>query len=422
MRWNARWKRWRRLPIIVLVVMLTGCASSPTTGARVFTPTATAAPTFPAFADWRVAYISQDGRLHAVSLDGETDLAGAVIATTNASSGSGAWTAGTAPDGQRLAFGNTADVFYIDLSNDQATSFQTFQTRSTAMSGFLFWSPDGQHIAIDGSQGNIHIITLATGAATTLPVPTQPQGYTTASLVGQVYGWLDNTHLAVDYFPGELAPVTTPSRSTSPQIAANLYSLEIPTGALRPVVTVRSSTMISGSFSLAPDRSEALFFNTQVTGEGAPATAYLFRPMADRVNVATGAVTPLPHIASLISQTNHVYDEIYQVLWIPHTHRALVTLVMGDQVTGNDIIDVDTDSVTPIQLASFPVAWAPDGKTLVLSSVPRNGDGEGGPGPTGSGPFTLSAVTFDPAWNPSQTVTLTHEAMQIPTLGFVRTT
>src|SRR5262245_7921817 len=66
----------------LVLLLLVGCAPSLTTAARATQPPATTtAPSglLPAFGDWRVAYDGEDSRLHVVTLDGKTDLPGAVL-------------------------------------------------------------------------------------------------------------------------------------------------------------------------------------------------------------------------------------------------------------------------------------------------------------------------------------------------------
>jgi hypothetical protein len=43
------------------------------------TPTVDSASLMPAFHDWRAAYLGQDGHVHIVTLDGQTDLKGPVF-------------------------------------------------------------------------------------------------------------------------------------------------------------------------------------------------------------------------------------------------------------------------------------------------------------------------------------------------------
>ncbi|HZC06341.1 MAG TPA: hypothetical protein VE338_11960, partial [Ktedonobacterales bacterium] len=206
---------------------------------------------------------------------------------------------------------------------------------------------------------------------------------------------------------------------TNGQIAANLDSLSITTHALRPVFTVRDSTMISGSYSLTPDSSEALFFNSFITGEAEPTNGDQYQPLAERINLATGQMTSLPNVANSIPRESSAYDDIEQVLWIPGTHKALIAFKDTNLPV---LVDMDTDSVTPVRFSGFPVAWSPDGKTLILSSDTQNSGGQGGfPAPTDSGPFTLTAVTFTATWQVAISVTLTTHASLLPLLGFVRT-
>lgn len=418
MRWAKLRRYGRHMTVLTALALLAGCAmpfgasAPPHPVARSAPPIATPSPSFATFFDWRVAYISVDGRLHLVALDGKTDLAGPLFTLVNDGQGAGAWTAGTAPNGRRLAVGSTADVHYIDLSATRVAQFQTFQIPIALSNGLLYWSPDGSHLAIDGGFGNIAILTLATGVARRIHV-LGPATSNAEPIVGPVFGWLDDRHLAVEYLPDEY-PNVPPSQMGTPQIAANLDSLNISTGALSHIATVRSSTLVQGQFSLEPDGGVALFSNRESRG-------FPFAPMADRIDVATGAITPLPHIARLISRI----DTFLQVLWIPHTHQALV-VVGPDEVSqaSYDVIDLDRDSVTPVNLLAYPVAWSPDGKTLVLAASPASSkfdssDGEGGPQPNGFGPFSLTAITFGTSWKVTGSVTLTSRAMQIPMLGFV---
>jgi hypothetical protein len=389
--------------------------------------TATPSP-FPAFADWRVAYIGADGGLDVTSLDGKSTLQGAPVALYDLQR-MGTWTAGTSPDGRHLAISSTSAVMTLDLQANHAVAMQTVRNNFDASLGFMYWSPDGKHIAIADWLGDIFVMTVATGAITKLSVPMTTATSTTRSQpeVGWVYGWMDDTRLAVEYLPNEWPSAQTTQMCapcpTNGQIAANLDSLDITTDALRPVFTVRDSTMISGSYSLAPDGSEALFFNLFITGEGEPANGDQYQPLAERVNFAAGQMTSLPNVANSIPKESHAYDDIEQVLWIPGTHKAIIAFRDTNRPV---LVDIDTGSVTPVRFSGFPVAWSPDGKTLILSSDTQTSGGSSGgqggrPDPTDSGPFTLTAVTFTATWQVASSVTLTTHASLLPLLGFVRT-
>ncbi len=313
----------------------------------------------------------------------------------------------------------------LDLQANHAVAMQTFRDNFDTSLDYMYWSPDGKHIAIADTLGDIFILTVATGAITKLSAPMTTATSTTRSQpeVSRVYGWLDDTRLAVEYTPNEWPNTPTAQMCapcpTSGQIAANLDSLSTTTGALRPVFTVRDSTMISGGYSLAPDGSEALFYNSFITGEGEPTNGDQYQPLAERINLATGQMTSLPNVANSIPKEGSAYDDIERVLWIPGTHKALIVFSNTNRPV---LVDMDTDSVTPVRFSGFPVAWSPDGKTLILSSDTQPSGGQGAiPFPTDSGPYTLTAVTFTATWQVASRVTLTTHASLLPLLGFVRT-
>lgn len=416
----------RLLSLCAALALFAGCASggstevtapraTPTATLPYITPTTAPVTGFPAFTDWRVVYIGQDGYMHAVSLDGKTDVAGPH--TPPSTNGSGIWAAGVAPDGRRLAFSNTAEVFYLDTATSPNAQFQLVRLAAEVGWAGLFWSPYGAHLAV-GGPGGVSIITLATGAITAIPIASQtpvPSGGPVSD-VDMVYGWLDSAHLAVEYVPGEFP---YGSQWGPVQIEANLASLDIATGALRPIATVRPSPvsqMQGGRYSLTPDGAEALF-------TGAQYRAAPYAPLADRVDIATGRVTPLPAISAILPTVGGVF----RPLWIPHTHLALGWFVSATTSgLSYDIIDVDRDTVTPVSLSGFPVAWSPDGRTLVVASAiptdePDFGDSKGGSLPANYGPVTLTAINFNASWVATHSVTLTTKAMLIPTLGLIHT-
>ncbi|MGH2503097.1 MAG: hypothetical protein ACRDID_11335, partial [Ktedonobacterales bacterium] len=150
MRWNARWQRWRHAPAVVALVLVAGCASSttarvtPTASVPSFTPTATVVPAFPSFSDWRIAYINQDGRLHAVSLDGKRDSVGSALPFAGVA-GDAVWAAGVSPDGQRLAYLSDNALTIVDAATGdlRASPVHTGDSR-------VWWSPDQRYLALSG--------------------------------------------------------------------------------------------------------------------------------------------------------------------------------------------------------------------------------------------------------------------------------
>src|SRR5262249_34945816 len=72
-------------------------------------------PPLPAFSDWRVAYIGEDTRLHIVSLDGKTDLAGPYVPSRD-HLGEAHGGVATAPDGHSLAYPTSLGVVVARLT------------------------------------------------------------------------------------------------------------------------------------------------------------------------------------------------------------------------------------------------------------------------------------------------------------------
>lgn len=425
-----QWRGWL-LAAMLPLALLAGCASGSGGGAQATptypasvtpAPTITEAPAFvnytasgpalPPFSDWRVAYIGPDGKLHLVSLDGKTTLTGVSLPIYGPAS-TGIYTAGTAPDGAHLVYADGGGVKYLDMHTDTLSVIRVAHTDAAPYEGLLLWSPDGHAIATNSANTpwGTAIVQLPSGAVTAAPAPSaggQPQ-------TSLAHGWLDATHLAVDdlavEYPG---PTPTPSWSPAPQTVACLASLDITTGQLRPIVTLRSSTMSSGSFVLTPDASEALFFNTQVQSQP-------FTPLVERIDLATGHATPLPTIASALSKSGG----FTQLLWLPHTHLALALGGFAGAGLRYHLIDIDDDGVLSFSLSGFPVAWSPVGRTLILARLnsyagqdPETGLND--VGIVGSGPYSLTAVIFSANWSVASSVTLTTQAMQIPVLGLVR--
>lgn len=405
---------------LVVALLLAGCAETgaatlpsarptPTIGAPTDTPTPHT-PRFPQFTDWRVAYLSGDARLHLVSLDGKTDLTGTTVPLYY-SAYLGILCPGSSPDGAHLAYAEANNIAYIDVATDIVTNISVPGAKFNLDRGIL-WSPDESAFAASESNG-VGIVHLPSGASALMPPGATPLG---PQEVAGAYGWLDATHVAVEDTAADEA-IATPSsgRIQTPQTVATLGRLDITTGKFQPIVTIQSPTMGYGEFSVTPDGSEAVFSNGQLQ-------SYPFTPDVERIDTATGQRTRLWRITGILP----AFDGFNQLLWLPHSHLALAGL--GYPTTGNgtyELLDIDHDTLMPIALPAFPVAWAPDGRTLILASGPKSGDGETNPGYNnvgwvGAGAFTLTAVTFDSTWRITSSVILTHNAAQIPTLGLAR--
>lgn len=365
-------------------------APSPTAGPG--TPTSVRGTPLSAFGDWRVSYIGPDSRVHAVSLDGQTDVAGAALALPHGgASAGGLWTAGTSPDGKHLAlymdgFGRVA---VLDVVSGASLMVNTIKPEETG----ILWSPGQRYIAL-GDAGYVESINTSNGSTLIMP-PLKSSNLGPVFLVSQPFGWINATHVAVENIP---ASTTT---------MASLQSLDVDTGALHPIATVPAGHV--GFFSVEPGGAFTLFAST-------PYQSDAFTPVAGLINNATGAVTPLPQVTRLMG--NVCFS---QVLWRPGTSQALVAFSEGPY----HLIDVRQDTVAPLAISGLAEAWSPDGRTLIVDRVTQQQMGEelgvNDVGVAGSGPYTLDALTVDDQGNVRNSVELTEHAETIPVLGFVRT-
>jgi hypothetical protein len=382
------------------------------TGGDVPTVTPLANPTprpLPAFSDPRVAYIGPDSLLHVVSLDGKTDLTGTPIPLSGFLLVDGIWAAGTSPNGRYLAYLEDAQVTRIDATSGVWSSASSGEvTEST-----IGWSPDQRYLTLrDGSA--IECVSAANGNS--FVTPGDPLAANGGLKVNGPEGWLDATHVAVMAVPDTssgthgIPPTPAPGSSTT---YATLESLDITTNQVRVIASVQKGGS-AGSFSVLPGGHWSLFTNVQD-----PTQSYT--PQVDLINNETGAVTPLPHLASLLPPRG-----FNSMLWRPNSTQAIVDT--GFPQTGDDhylLIDPLRDSATPITLPGFPEAWSPGGSTLMVATTPSpdylDGIGWQNVGVVGAGPFTLIAVRVGADGGVLGHVTLTTHAMDVPVLGFVHT-
>lgn len=407
---------WKWVSLLVPLLVAVACAPSashsthpPTVSATATlspTPLPTAGPgtpttligtPLPAFSDWRVAYIGADLRVHAVSLDGQTDVVGmALPLSVNGAYGTGVWAAGTSLDGKHLAYypDASAQLTVLDTVSGVNTLINTIIPEEAG----LLWSPDQRYLALNDA-GYVACINTTDGSRLIAP-PVQRNTLGPIFLVSKPFGWLDATHVAVQDIPA------------SSNSAVSLQSLDVISGQLRLIATVSSDH--GGLFSVAPGWAFTFFANAQYHSDP-------FTPAVDRINNATGAMTPLPHLISLLPAFG-----FSQVLWRPGTTQALVAT--GFAENGNlkyYLMDAQQDTATPLAVTGFPMAWSPDGNTLIAAVGTQqdmaNAQGFNDVGVVGSGPYTLSALTVNSQGNVQKTVTLTSQANTIPMLGFVRT-
>lgn len=342
----------------------------------------------PAFSDWRVAYISMDGRLHAVSVDGKVDVAGQGLPIYGVNN-TGVWTASTSPDGRHLAYFSPAILSIVDVVSG------TLQTYNVHLGDSLIsWSPDQRFVSLD-SGGSVYAVSIASGATfVEPPITSAPPAF-----VGP-FSWLDPTHVAVSSMPG--ASVT----------ATRLQSLDVTSGTLRTIATIPVNSGGNG-FTVEPGGRYTLFTALGIQNN-AP------NPIVDLISNTTGSVTQLPQIAAALNAG----DGLTQILWRPGYAQAIAaTGFPQSSDLKYTLIDVAHDSATLLKLPGFPEAWSPDGGTLVVATGDQtsnaNGIGYTNVGVVGGGPYTLSALSVSAQGSVSVSVTLTTQAVDVPVLGFV---
>ena len=149
-----------------------------------------------------------------------------------------------------------------------------------------------------------------------------------------------------------------------------LGSLDVTINQLHTITTLHGYCDF-GNFSLLPGGQWTLFVNEQ--DEQAQITP--FTPLAALINNATGAVTPLHHLTPLLPQGN-----INSLLWRPNSTQALVAGAFGPGAAPYYLVDALHDTAAPIALPSTPIAWSPDGSTLIMATGPQGGVNEIAPG------------------------------------------
>src|SRR5262249_22957585 len=136
----------------------------------------------------------------------------------------------------------------------------------------MYWSPDGADLALGDNEGGFSIASAADGRSHIVP-GTRPASYRVLD------GWIDATHLLIEGVP-EGGNVF------------NLAALNVATGQLGQIAPLPISANMEYFVTLAPDGREALFYSR-------PFRDYPFTPTADMIDIATGTVRALPHIAPL---------------------------------------------------------------------------------------------------------------------------
>ncbi len=370
---------YRRIVAIAIVLCLSGC-SSPST---MHTTTRTMS-TFPAFSDWRMAYVASDGHIHAISLDGKTDVTGPAVTSdlmdTNTIDTVFA-SSGISPDGHSLVYYAPDGLTALDLQGKRP-----LQQSPTPFAVDFAWAADGKQLASGDAAGNFY--TFDTSGS--LP-PTHVPG-TVNSQLREVFGWIDATHLLVGDFVHPFA--------AQPSYTYVLDSLDLTSGSLRQLALLQEVGLDAPRILLSPNGKQVLFYN-------APLQNLPYTPFVDVIDLTTGAIAPLPHIAQGIQGAPESYA------WQPGSN--IVAISTGFIVNGDAkdwLLDLQHDTFTQFASQHFIGQWTPDGKALGLTTSQNNA--------TATGPFTYSVATFNSA-RQATIQTLTQDAWDFRFLGFAQT-
>jgi hypothetical protein len=308
---------------------------------------------------WRAAYLGSDGRLDFVSAGGERSasvaLPGATFQHMPVSPH-----VGISADGRYLAYiqvtnpDGSGPVTVVDLATGKITVLNVIATE-------LHWAPDAPRFvcgvfATDST--TVTLVSLQTGAAQAQelslgPASSQPS-------VTRIVGWIDATHLAVVAQSGRLTLFLASLDLTTKQTHL-LASLNMPPDVF-----------------LSPDGNRVFIAPT------------FWNSVASVVDTTTGVVRALPAItATFASQLQHLDNYnlayggnwAYQWAWRPGSHTIALSLSQssipneGDtqpvtQQAGVWLLDVDHDQARNLDRDRYPLAWTPDGQTLLVSDIP----------------------------------------------------
>jgi hypothetical protein len=339
----------------------------------------------PAFRDWRVAYYGEDSRLHVVTLDGKTDLPGAVLPTldSNVLDFAGA----ASPDGRHIAYDGHGGLTIVDLTATDPTKAILQNPRGFGFD--LSWSPDSAKVAYT-TGGSLGLLDVSTAAIAPIP------GWQN-SVPSGIAGWLDNQRLLVTHYSGSASP------------SFILTAVDVATGATRPIATIPITPNTGANATLSPDRKQALVYNDPATGNFPD-----HPPLIAMVDMATGQMRPLPGIVKTLGFL------LYPVAWKAGAQLAAVMPEAPDgafDVAGPNnqswLLDFAHDTATKLTKGQFCLGWVPGADTLLLSPSDR-----ADPDNTEAHPLSAAQQVGTTLGPP---VTLTTSAKIFPFLGFVRT-
>lgn len=376
---------------LCLIVVVSGCSQgaghlSPATPTG--TAVVVAAPTsLPTFSDWRTAYMGSDSRLHIISLDGKIDLTsdvldGLTLNRLNIAS------AGFSPDGHLLAYVGEHGLVVMDVTGRVDTR------HVTNVGGHeVVWSPDGSQLVLGDRDGVVCIAHISGGQCRVSAAQhnTQPTS---------IIGWVDGSHLAMQFLP----PPPPGASQFIPRTGLGI--LDVTSWSFRVVATFAANDLGVPFFSLSPDGKQVLCWNKPFRNDP-------YTPMVQALDLATGRVTSLPHLAAAMG-----YSGFASLAWRPGTQTLAASTDSIDSNGNSDpktwLLDVQHDTAVQLRLpeARFAGGWSPDGGHLILTT--------GWQFSVNLGPYEIDAATVAADGQVHSTV-LTKAAFTFPYLGFVRT-
>lgn len=365
---------------VSLIALLAACgapsgarSAAQHTGSAV--PTATASPAFPAFSDWRIAYLATDGRVHVVAQDGTHDMAGPALPGLTID-GLDIASAGVSPDGRLFAYSGD-ELVIVRLAGAGGTPAVT-ETHQRADD--LSWSPDSRYLAFvgNGPVGGWSVYDARTGAFT------QVQVHLSSPKLA-FRGWINDQHMAV---------VPAVDVSASQQA---LQVVDVATGGVRTIATLATGALGTPHFAMSPDGKGVLVSNCAFRSDP-------YTPLVEVIQTATGQVRELTRI----EQAAH--SCFADVAWKPGTQTVAVTTGFSEQQSY--LLDLTGDAATALPGSAHVLGWAPDSGALVTgtSDLAR----------VGSTPHSLSIVP-PPVTSGAAPLMLTQSAVTFAMLGLVRT-
>jgi hypothetical protein len=332
--------------------------------------TATPYAALPLFSDWRIAYLTNDDVLHAYALDGTSTLAGPRLGPITG-------LPALSPDGRNLVYITSVrhdlpgSLMLVRLAaRDVAAAVTTAAPYVFSVSG-ANWSPDSSRLAVSGwlnGRLGIYLMDVASGAVSLVP-RTAWAGVSIGGGGATIYGWMDTSHLVIAN-------------------AFGVQILDVATGATTNIPLPERHSI----GQLSPDGKRALLY---AVGCGSTGDVML-------LDLASGAVRTLPNLGAA---THGVPPWI----WQPSTSQVIG--MIGPTPTQPGTVarfDVDADTVTPMLVPGglVPVAWLPDGQTLLLARPYNDGT-------------VLAYYLDDPLTPGAQPRALPNDLIRF--IGFVRT-